>query len=67
MDDIAPSSKFEAKVAEHAAALAASSPRGATGPGVALTPLAREASDDIVRYSAHSIDIDRNDRRLLVT
>ena len=54
-------------MAEHAAALAASSPRGATGPGVALTSLAREVSDDIVRYSAHSIDIDRNDRRLLVT
>src|SRR5438309_4935927 len=41
VDEIAPNSKLEAKVAERAKAFAASSPRKGSGEGIALTPLKR--------------------------
>jgi len=59
VDEIAPNSKLEARVAERARELAASSPRSAEGDGVELTPLTRTIDSDSIRYGFVSVDIDR--------
>jgi benzoyl-CoA-dihydrodiol lyase len=63
VDEIAPNSKLETKVAERAKAMAASSLRNGTGKGVALTPLNRKIDGDTVRYDFVTVDIDRRARR----
>jgi benzoyl-CoA-dihydrodiol lyase len=62
VDEIAPNSKLETKVAERARALAATSTRNSTGKGVALTPLNRKIDGDTVRYDFVTVDIDRTAR-----
>ncbi len=62
VDEIAPGSKVDAKVAERAKEFAAASPRKAAGQGVALTPLSRIIDESSVRYRFVNVDIDRATR-----
>jgi benzoyl-CoA-dihydrodiol lyase len=59
VDEIAPNSKLEARVAERAKEFAAASVRSGGGKGIALTPLARTFDEGGVRYGMVSVDIDR--------
>jgi benzoyl-CoA-dihydrodiol lyase len=59
VDEIAPNSKLEGKIAERAKEFAAASKRNGNGKGVALTPLSRSIDDGAVRYSHVNVDIDR--------
>jgi benzoyl-CoA-dihydrodiol lyase len=59
VDEIAPNSKLEAKIAERAKAFAAASRRAGNGKGIALAPLDRTIDDNSVRYGFVSVDIDR--------
>jgi len=59
VDEIAPNSKLEGKIAERAKEFAAASRRNGNGKGVALTPLSRSIDDGAVRYSHVNVDIDR--------
>jgi benzoyl-CoA-dihydrodiol lyase len=62
VDEIAPNSKLEAKVAERAGEFAAASKRGGRGKGIVLTPLTRTIDEGAVRYGFVSVDIDRTAR-----
>src|SRR6476660_2613663 len=62
VDAVYPTSQFKDRVAARAKELAAKSDRPSSGPGVALTELTPEISDDAVRYSHVSLEIDRNKR-----
>src|SRR5215510_10904734 len=61
VDEIAPNSKLEAKIAERAKEFAAASKRNGNGngngKGVALSPLARTIDDNGLRYGFVSVDI----------
>jgi benzoyl-CoA-dihydrodiol lyase len=59
VDEIAPNSRLEGKIAERAKQFAAASKRNGSGKGVALTPLSRTVDETSVRYSHLSVDIDR--------
>jgi benzoyl-CoA-dihydrodiol lyase len=59
VDEIAPNSKVDARVAERAKEFAASSKRNASGKGIALTPLSRTIDATSVRYGFVNVDIDR--------
>jgi benzoyl-CoA-dihydrodiol lyase len=59
VDEIAPNSKLEAKIAERAREFAAGSKRNGTGKGIALTPLTRSFGGSAVRYGFVSVEIDR--------
>jgi benzoyl-CoA-dihydrodiol lyase len=59
VDEIAPNSKLETKVAERAKAMAATSQRNGAGKGVALTALNRKIDGDVVSYDFVTVDIDR--------
>jgi benzoyl-CoA-dihydrodiol lyase len=59
VDEIAPNSKLEAKVAERAREFAAASKRNGNGKGIALTPLTRTIDDSAMRYGFVSVEIDR--------
>jgi len=59
VDEIAPNSKLEGKIAERAKEFATASKRNGNGKGVALTPLARAIADSAVRYSHVNVDIER--------
>jgi benzoyl-CoA-dihydrodiol lyase len=59
VDAIYPTSQFKDRVARRARELAATSDRPATGPGILLGPLAPSVTDDAVRYSAVTLEIDR--------
>jgi benzoyl-CoA-dihydrodiol lyase len=59
VDEVVPNTKFDEIVAERAKAFAARTPQR-TGPGVALTPLARSFGEDgAVTYSTVEVTIDR--------
>ena len=62
VDELVPRSRFEGRVAERAAALAAESDRPKDGEGVALTPLDRRDGTDGVEYRHVSLAIDRAKR-----
>jgi benzoyl-CoA-dihydrodiol lyase len=62
VDEIAPNSKLEAKLAERIEQFAASSRRNASGNGIKLTPLKRTVDESGVRYGFVSVDIDRGAR-----
>ena len=66
VDEAVPNSRFAAVVRERAAALAAASDRPAAE-GIALTPLARDFSEDAVTYSSLSVEIDRARRLATLT
>jgi benzoyl-CoA-dihydrodiol lyase len=59
VDEIAPNSKLEAKIAERTHEFAAASKRNGNGKGIALTPLKRSIDKNSVRYRYVSVDIDR--------
>jgi benzoyl-CoA-dihydrodiol lyase len=59
VDEIAPNSKLEAKIAERAHEFAAASKRNGNGNGVALAPLKRSIDEIGARYRYVSVDIDR--------
>ncbi len=59
VDEIAPNSKLEAKLAERAKEFVQASPRPGHGKGVALTPLKRVIDHTGIRYGFVSVDVDR--------
>src|SRR5580704_10874823 len=59
VDEIAPNSKLEAKIAERTREFAAASKRNGNGKGIALTPLKRSFDEAGIRYGHVSVDIDR--------
>ena len=67
VDEIAPNSKVDARVAERAREFAAASPRKGNGKGIQLTPLARTIDADSVRYGFVNVDIDRAARIATIT
>ena len=67
VDEIAPNSKLEARIAERAKAFAATSKRHGDGKGMALTPLKRDFDEGGVRYGFVSVDIDRPARIATIT
>jgi benzoyl-CoA-dihydrodiol lyase len=67
VDGVYPTSQFKERVAQRAHELAASSDRPATGPGIALGPLKRVITGDLVRYSSVSLEIDRARRVAALT
>ncbi|WP_407157804.1 2,3-epoxybenzoyl-CoA dihydrolase [Bradyrhizobium sp. STM 3557] len=67
VDEIAPNSKVDARVAERAKEFAASSKRNGNGKGVQLTPLSRTIDDSSVRYGFVNVDIDRAARIATIT
>src|SRR5947208_1149660 len=62
VDEIVPSSKLEAKVAERAKEFAAASSRNGGGKGISLTPLSRRIDESGIRYGFVGVDIDRSAR-----
>ncbi|HET7889593.1 MAG TPA: 2,3-epoxybenzoyl-CoA dihydrolase [Bradyrhizobium sp.] len=62
VDEIAPNSKLEAKIAERAREFASTSKRNGNGKGIALTPLSRSVDESGIRYGTVSVDIDRTAR-----
>ena len=67
VDAVYPTSQFKERVARRAAELAATSDRPASGPGISLRPLNPTVSDDAVRYSTVSVEIDRGKRVATLT
>src|SRR5216683_297716 len=59
VDEIAPNSKLEGKLAERIKEFAAGSTRNASGKGIVLTKLGRTIDQNSVRYGFVSVDIDR--------
>jgi benzoyl-CoA-dihydrodiol lyase len=62
VDEIAPNSKLEARIAERAKEFAAASKRNGSGKGIALTPLHRTIDNGSIRYGFVNVDIDRAQR-----
>ena len=67
VDAVAPTSKFEALVEDHAARLGRSSDRPAAAAGVRLTPLQRTITEDRVVYSTLAVALDRGARLATIT
>ena len=59
VDAVHPTSQFKERVTRRARELAATSDRPASGPGITLGPLSPVVTDDAVRYSAVTLEIDR--------
>jgi len=59
VDEIAPNSKLEAKIAERTKEFAAASKRNGNGKGIRLAPLKRTIDETGVRYGHVSVDIDQ--------
>ncbi|MGP9813975.1 2,3-epoxybenzoyl-CoA dihydrolase [Rhodopseudomonas sp. NSM] len=62
VDEIAPNSKLEARVAERVQQFASSSSRNGSGKGISLTPLARSFDEAGLRYQFVNVDLDRDAR-----
>src|ERR1700742_2002232 len=67
VDEIAPNSKLEGKIAERTKEFAAASKRGGNGKGVTLAPLSRTIDENSVRYDFVSVDIDRSARTATIS
>ncbi len=67
VDDVVPSSKFDAAVAARAKEMAATSERTSTGPGIKLTPLTRAFTADGIEYGAVAVEFSRAERIATVT
>ena len=67
VDAVAPTSQFKEKVAKRANELAAKSDRPSSGPGITLNPLNPEVSENIVKYSSVTLEIDRQKRVATLT
>src|SRR5512140_1186427 len=62
VDEIAPNSKLETKIAERAREFAGASKRAGSGKGIALTPLKLIIDETSIRYGFVTVDIDRTAR-----
>ena len=62
VDELAPSSRFDAAVEERARAVASESDRPNAASGIQLTPLDREIADDGLTYSHLVVRYDRSNR-----
>ena len=62
VDEIAPNSKLEAKLAERTKEFTAKSKRNGSGNGITLTPLNRTIDENSIRYGFISVDIARAER-----
>ena len=67
VDGVCPTSQFRQRVAERAKQLAGKSDRPAAGPGITLSPLNPQVSENAVRYSAVTVEIDRDKRIATLT
>src|SRR5271165_2494305 len=67
VDEIAPNSKLEAKLAERAKQFAAKSQRPSRAKGVALKPLKRERSANTVEYSTLTVELQRAERLAVIS
>jgi benzoyl-CoA-dihydrodiol lyase len=67
VDEIAPNSKLEAKIAERAKEFAAASKRNGNGRGIRLTPLDRSIGETGLRYGFVTVDIDRAARIAVIS
>ena len=67
VDAVYPTSQFKEKVAKRAKELGAKSDRPSSGPGITLNPLNPEVSDDVLKYSSVSVEIDRDKRYATLT
>jgi benzoyl-CoA-dihydrodiol lyase len=67
VDAVYPTSQFKERVAKRAQELAAKSDRPADTKGIALGPLNPEVTDDALRYSSVSLEIDRAKRMATLT
>ena len=69
VDAVYPTSQFMERVTKRAQELAAGSDRPAAAQGIRLRPLTPQVTDDAIRYSSVSLEIDRDKRvaRLTVT
>ena len=67
VDEIAPPSAWEERIAERAAQLATTSDRPADANGIALTPLEREITGDAIMYPNVRVALDRAKQRAEIT
>src|SRR6201990_2363279 len=67
VDEIAPNSKLEGKIADRTKEFAAASQRNGDGQGIALSPLNRTLDENGLCYGFVSVDIDRAARIATVT
>jgi benzoyl-CoA-dihydrodiol lyase len=67
VDAVYPTSQFKERVATRAKELAAKSDRPSAGPGVTLTDLAPQVTENSLVYSAVSLEIDRDKRVATLT
>jgi benzoyl-CoA-dihydrodiol lyase len=67
VDAVFPTSQFKERVARRAQELASRSDRPDRGPGITLGPLNPIVTENSVRYSAVSLEIDRDKRRATLT
>ena len=67
VDEIAPNSRLEARIAERVKALAATSRRNGEGKGIVLTPLDRGIDDHGVHYEFVDVEINRAERLATIT
>ena len=67
VDEIAPPSSWDERIAERAAALAATSDRPADAKGIVLTALEREITGDVITYPHLRVALDRAKRRAEIT
>jgi benzoyl-CoA-dihydrodiol lyase len=67
VDEIAPPSAWDERIAERAAALAATSDRPAGAQGITLAPLERDIGDDAIAYPHLRLALDRLKRRAEMT
>ena len=67
VDELAPASKLEERVAARAQALAEASPRVGPDMGIALTPIERRDDDAGLRYGLVTVEIERAARQATIT
>ena len=67
VDEIAPNSKLEAKLAERTKEFTAKSKRNGGGNGITLTPLNRTIDENSIRYGFVSVDIARAERIAIIS
>jgi benzoyl-CoA-dihydrodiol lyase len=67
VDEIAPNSKLEARIADRAREFSAKSARNGNGKGIALAPLKRSVDANGLRYGFVSVDINREQRIATIT
>jgi benzoyl-CoA-dihydrodiol lyase len=67
VDEIAPNSKLEARIAERTKEFAGLSKRNGNGKGILFTPLKRKIDESSVTYGFVSVDIDRAARMATIS